>query len=387
MPIRRDSRNGRWFFRTNVRTPEGLMKRVSGTPGVPGPYHEQPNTKVGAQEAERRAVARILNGECVRPRAAKQRKKVVPTLNEFADGVFLPKSKLENKHSSYLSKESILRIHIRPTLGDRRLDQIKYADIEDLKIRVRLPTEARKTDLSAKSANNVLTVLRSLLQEARERGVIDVVPRIKWLKTPPSTFDFLHFDEASRLVEAADGEWETMILFALRTGLRLGEILALRWDDVDLVRGQVTVARGVARGVVSSPKSGKQRHVSLSPEIVRALKAHRHLRGELVFCTGSGRMFTDNECKHPLRRACKRAGLRRVGWHKLRHSFASHLAMRGVPIKVVQELLGHATIEMTMRYAHLAPEVKHDAVALLDQNHDGEMPAWQRGGSSGKSSS
>jgi site-specific recombinase XerD len=61
-------------------------------------------------------------------------------------------------------------------------------------------------------------------------------------------------------------------------------------------------------------------------------------------------------CKWGLWRACKRAGLRRVGWHGLRHSFASHLVMRGVPLKAVQELLGHATIEMTMRYSHLSPE-------------------------------
>jgi site-specific recombinase XerD len=78
-------------------------------------------------------------------------------------------------------------------------------------------------------------------------------------------------------------------------------------------------------------------------------------------------MLTKGECKHPLWRACKRAGLRRIGWHVLRHTFASHLAMRGKPMKVIQELLGHATMEMTMRYAHLAPAVHRDAVAALDE--------------------
>ena len=79
-----------------------------------------------------------------------------------------------------------------------------------------------------------------------------------------------------------------------------------------------------------------------------------------------GDPLTKGECKHPLWRACKRAGLRRIGWHVLRHTFASHLVMRGAPLKAVQELLGHATIMMTMRYAHLAPEIAREAVKLLD---------------------
>lgn len=126
------------------------------------------------------------------------------------------------------------------------------------------------------------------------------------------------------------------------------------------------VRRAVARGIVGTPMSNSARFVSLSPHTVRGLKAHRHLRGDLVFCKEDGSMLTKGECKHPLRRACKRAGLRRIGWHVLRHTFASHLAMRGKPMKLIQELLGYATMEMTTRYAHLAPAVHRDAVAALD---------------------
>jgi site-specific recombinase XerD len=86
-----------------------------------------------------------------------------------------------------------------------------------------------------------------------------------------------------------------------------------------------------------------------------------------VFCTIDGEMIKYTELRHPLWRACRKAGLRPVQWHACRHTFASHLVMRGVPLKAVQELLGHSTIQMTMRYAHLAPEVTRDAVNLLDQ--------------------
>jgi site-specific recombinase XerD len=80
-------------------------------------------------------------------------------------------------------------------------------------------------------------------------------------------------------------------------------------------------------------------------------------------------MLTKNEAKAPLGRARRKAGIVALRWHDLRHTFASHLVMRGVPLEAVQELLGHATIEMTMRYGHLSPHVPRDAVRSLDRGH------------------
>ncbi|MFY0523997.1 tyrosine-type recombinase/integrase [Archangium gephyra] len=99
--------------------------------------------------------------------------------------------------------------------------------------------------------------------------------------------------------------------------------------------------------------------------------AHRHLRGAFVFCDATGAYLKNDTCRNAILRASKRAGLRPIGWHTLRHSFASHLVARGVPLKAVQELLGHATIEMTMRYAHLSPDVKKDAVRALEGHTGG----------------
>ena len=85
-----------------------------------------------------------------------------------------------------------------------------------------------------------------------------------------------------------------------------------------------------------------------------------------MFCRRDGSMLSKGACKWPLWRALRRAELRCAGWHVMRHSFASHLVMRGAPLKTVQELLGHSTIEMTMRYAHLSPDARREAVRLLD---------------------
>jgi integrase len=126
------------------------------------------------------------------------------------------------------------------------------------------------------------------------------------------------------------------------------------------------VRQSIVLGKVGTPKSGYAREVPLGEDVLKAFKAHRHLRGPLVFCDLDGRMLTAGNPRWWIERACKRAGLRQLGWHCLRHTFASHLAMRGAPLKAIQELLGHATIQMTMRYAHLAPEVARDAVRLLD---------------------
>jgi integrase len=353
VPVRRDARHGGWFFRKQVRLPDGRRERIYGVPDSFG----LPNTRVGAEEAERREVMRVLNTGVAK--VAAPPRKEVPTVEEFSK-VFLALSEVDNKPSSVESKATILRLHLLPVFRERRLDEVTYSAIQDFKVR------KVSEGLSKKTVNNYLTVLRRMLVVARKRGLIEKVPEIEWLKVARQEFDFLDFDEAGRLVDAADGEWRAMILLALRTGMRQGELLALRWQDVDLVAGRVVVRRSIVRGRVGTPKSGRAREIPLGREVLDSLKRQRHLRGELVFCDASGRGLTKGECKHPLWRACRRAGLRHIGWHVLRHTFASHLVMRGATLKAVQELLGHATIQMTMRYAHLTPDVASDAVRLLD---------------------
>jgi integrase len=142
----------------------------------------------------------------------------------------------------------------------------------------------------------------------------------------------------------------------MKTGMRLGELRGLRWGDCDLVAGTIRVQRNLVGRHEGTPKNGKARTVDLSVSAVAALKAHRHLRGERVFCNLDGKDYTLGEWRYWLKRCCLRAGLRVIGWHTLRHTFASHLVGRGATITVIKELLGHGTLQVTMRTHTSRPE-------------------------------
>jgi hypothetical protein len=143
------------------------------------------------------------------------------------------------------------------------------------------------------------------------------------------------------------------------------------------------VKRTVYRGKVGTPKGGKWREVPLGNDAVAALKSLPRI-GEWVFCRPGGGRMSAGQCRKPLMAIVAKAGLRHIGWHVLRHTFASHLAMRGVPIRHIQQLMGHSTIAMTERYAHLAPDVTRDAVRLLDTDW---APSGHHGRTAKRSSS
>jgi integrase len=309
-----------------------------------------------AERFEHELRQELLERDDRRPRGPGE----APRFSDFARRFLKTYARTNNKPSEVETKEAILRVHLLPEFGHRRLDQIGPKQIEAYKAKKLVVGLQRKT------LNNHLTVLRRMLVIATEWRLIKAVPPIRWLDPPTPEFDFLDFDEADQLIASADDEWRPMITVALRTGLRLGELLGLRWTDVDLDAGRLLVRQAVARGVVGTPKNGRSREVPLSDQATLALRQLPR-RGKLVFCAPNGTLLTKGACKWPLWRALRRAGLRRVGWHALRHSFASHLVMRGAPLKTVQELLGHSTIEMTMRYAHLSPDARREAVQLLDR--------------------
>jgi integrase len=190
------------------------------------------------------------------------------------------------------------------------------------------------------------------------------VPKIRLFKVPPADFDFLTPVESDVLLSHVRHSWRLFFLCALRTGMRAGELLALRWEDIDLERRQIGVRRSRVQGVESAPKSNRFRYVYIAADLHAALHQET-LRHGYVFRDGRGQPVTLPMATNQLRRALKRAGLRHIGLHGLRHSFASQLACKSMPLLAIQMLLGHSTVEMTRRYAHLAPDFLRDVVDVL----------------------
>lgn len=161
-----------------------------------------------------------------------------------------------------------------------------------------------------------------------------------------------------------------LVLLAVNTGMRRGELFNLTWDDVNLTRASLTVRGGGA-------KSGQTRHIPLNDEAVTILRGWWGLTE-----TGAGLVFPSRDggrldnINSAWAGVLKRADITGFRFHDLRHTFASWLVMAGTDLYVVRDLLGHASIQQTERYAHLAPEVKARAVAgLVAPGHGGQVDA------------
>ncbi|MAG12026.1 MAG: hypothetical protein CMI52_04465, partial [Parcubacteria group bacterium] len=122
----------------------------------------------------------------------------------------------------------------------------------------------------------------------------------------------------------------------------------------------------IVNGHMTTPKSGKNRDIPLNDEVLNALEQIEP-QGEYVFMTNKGTPIYDNRAHIAIKRICKAAGVRKITWHVLRHTFATNLSLAGVPLSVIKELLGHSTIRMTERYAHTTNQSLKDAVSMLQK--------------------
>jgi integrase len=260
---------------------------------------------------------------------------------------------------------SIIRAHIRPVLGFIELARLTTADIDRF--------AATRQVGSQNTLRNILNVLSGMLRYGVEIGWLGTLPRIKRPRPEETDFRYLRMAEIGTFLQAARQDGETvhaLYATAVFTGMRAGELAGLHWSDIDFGKRLITVSRSYKK----TTKTGKIRRVPIIDVLLPILREWRlKTPGEIVFPNQVGNMHGKSAriFRPMLHRVLDRAGLQpaqRAGklrpyitFHGLRHTFASMWVMQGKDIYRLQKILGHSSVNMTMRYAHLAPEAFDDA--------------------------
>jgi integrase len=348
-------KDGRWEGRYYVPTEDGPKRKV-----IYGKTRAEVSEKLTKALSDR-ANGIVYDNENI-------------TIGEYLD-VWLKGSVYGSvRQSTYDRDTNLVNNHIKPVLGSLKLKKLNSAHVQNF-YRNRLDT-----GLSASTVRKIHDILRRGLAQAvdwhlTQRNVADVV---KPPRPVPKEIVALSTDETRRLLDvAAEDRLEALYVLAVHTGMRQGEMLALRWQDVDIENAVLSVRRTLTRrgGKVAfgEPKTKKSRRsIRLTLQAVDALRAHleRQLRdmeilGDhyqdqgLIFTTDTGAPINPSNLRQrsftPL---LKRAGLPHMRFHDLRHTCATLLLSRGVHPKFVQELLGHATIAITLdTYSHVIPSM------------------------------
>ena len=321
------------------------------------------NTRAGAAAYE--ATIRHNFAEGRSPEIAfRKNASVEDTYRAFAEEWFKTYVCTNNKLSEQRTKRTLLDYHLLPWFGETDLAAIGTQEIETYK------AAKLRQGLSQKTVKNHLALLSKSLRVATDWGLLKNSPRIQWPRCPPPKTRYLDESEVvSLLASETKQTWRMMILLALQTGMRLGELMALDWSDINLETNpaDLIVRRNLVCGVFGSPKNNRERIIPLTEGLCLELRKMRRPHG-LVFTRldKPGNPLTKSVAQRALERVCKAAGLKPVGWHALRHTFATRLLAFGAQQRYVQELLGHSTITMTMRYIHHTPAMLQQTIALLN---------------------
>src|ERR1044072_638910 len=344
-------------FMLEVRASGGktFYQRYTDKRGRERQFKIGPADVLGLDQARRKArfvLAQALSGDD--PQQERRQLRAIPTLREFVRERYLPHVKSYKR--SWATDETVLRLHIVPALGAEPVDQIKNEQISDLMQRMRCRGYASGT------TNRVLILIRYIYNLGRKWRVAGMAqnPTLGLSTAPDVQRDrFLSPEETQRLIVAIEeDENQTAaraILLLLLTGGRRNEITQAKWEYVNWERRTL---------LVPLSKSGKPLAIALNGQALVLLRAVPRTDNPYIFPSPvngkpSASLF------FPWDRIRKRAGLKDVRLHDLRHSYASFLVNQGVSLYVVQGLLGHAHSRTTQRYAHLAHETLQDAAELV----------------------
>lgn len=266
---------------------------------------------------------------------------------------WLPQVKLRVVQSTWEDYESVTRVHLVPAFGHLYLKRIRVADVEDWKTEV-------ADDMHPRTFNKVLTVFGTCLNDAVKQEYLNrnVAANVKRLTEDKIEMAFLDEDEA-KLLLAVDCEIKPLIATALLSGLREGELLSLRWGDIDLEAGVIRVSRSYRKKRFTKPKTkAARRSVEIPPELCEILESLEGDKDALCFPRNGKPWSNSTLLRGHFYPALEAAGIRKIRWHDLRHSYAGLMISRvNCPMKWLQHQMGHRTLATTMDlYGHLLPE-------------------------------
>jgi integrase len=281
---------------------------------------------------------------------------------------------MQRKRTTIEDYRCHLRRHLVAFFGMRPLDQIRPADIERY-LRAKIAS-----GLSPTTVVHHVTFLGGLFRFAVKRGwassnPVALVDRPRLPRQSGGRLRFLQPEEVEALLRAVPGDERgalerPLYLCAAMTGVRQGELLALKWKDVDWVARRVRVADNYPRGRydrVEATKSHLVRSIPMADRLAGELDRHFQASvwkadDDLVFChPHTGRPYDASKLRKRFDAALKRAELRRITFHELRHTFGTQMAAAGAPLRAIQEWMGHADASTTQIYAHYAPDATNGA--------------------------
>jgi integrase len=349
------SRGAVWYAKYRLRDGRQVQRRIgpawTGRGRTPDGYFSRRTAEVWLWSVLEQAASGML------PDPA-------PAQPTFADAVaeFLRYAEADRtlKPSTLRGYRSIVRAYLLPAFGELRLEEVTTAGIEQWRSQL---AGARGGQLSNATKNRIVVLMHGIFKRACKVYGLPTNPVAGVERHPARSagdIDVFSPEEVWALVSAAACEQDAAIyLTAAFTGLRRGELLALRWRDVDFAASVIRVRASYAAGALTTPKSGKVRSVPLAPDVAEALAKLADRRwftsvDHLVFVGETGSHLDGSALRRRYIDALRRAGLRPLRFHDLRHTFGTRMIAKA-DIRRVQEWMGHADVQTTMRYLHYAP--------------------------------
>ncbi len=285
--------------------------------------------------------------------------------------------KLVDLAEEYLKWAERQRSYKDKQLGIKQLVEVfGNHGVNDLNTREIEQWQSRRLKYNKPSTvNRLLATLKHMVNKGTQWGMasdraLKQVRNVRLLPENNRRLRFLSIEECQRLIECCHKDLKPIVVVALNTGMRRGEIFNLKWEQVDLRHGFI---------LLDTSKNGERREIPINTTLEYLFKEMPHsVESEYVFVGKTGKPLTD--IKKGFHTALRKAGISDFRFHDFRHCVASHLVMNGIDLTSVKEILGHKSLSMTMRYAHLAPGHKRKAVHVLDrlmeENKDGVPEKW-----------